>query len=479
MEDPPLITPFAIDIPSDLQRAIERLEREGAACRLVGGCVRDALLGRRPKDFDIEVYGLELDRIAETLQTIGRTDRVGRAFAVVKFWRNGREYDFSVPRTESKSGSGHRGFEVRPDISLDERTALQRRDFTINALLYDHANASVIDYFGGHEDLKRGILRHVSGAFSEDPLRVLRAMQFAGRFDFALHPETAALCKRLKSEYHTLARERIWIEWRKWATESIRPSAGMRALRDSGWIVFSPELNSLLRLPQDPEWHPEGDVFTHTLCCLDALVEKTGWKDQDEATRCALMFGTLCHDLGKARQTRFAEKAGRLRWISPEHDQDSGWLSERFLGRIGGPALLKEKTRKLVENHHFLNSFADGYPSDSSLRRLSRRISPATTSELHAVMTSDHLGRPPLRSSRQEERLADFRERIAALAVIDSAPKQIVQGRDLMKIGLKPGPLFKSILSQAYEAQLDGAFIDVETGIDWIRDKGLFEAGQD
>lgn len=479
MSDSPFRSHFPIQIPEELSEAIDYLELKGGRARLVGGCVRDALLGKTPKDFDVEVYGLELDRIAELLQSIGKTDCVGKSFAVVKLWRKGREYDFSVPRTESKSGSGHRGFEIKPDESLDERTALRRRDFTINALLYDPGKQEIIDYFGGRNDLENGELRHVSDAFAEDPLRSLRAMQFAGRFDFTLHHDTAQACKRMKPEFHSLAKERIWIEWRKWATESTSPSAGMKALRDSGWIAFFPELNALLRLPQDPEWHPEGDVFTHTLHCLDALANRTDWKDLNDSARCTLMFGTLCHDLGKARQTRFAEKQGKLRWISPGHDQDSGWLSERLLARIGAPHLLAEKTRKLVENHHFLNSFADSFPSASSLRRLSKRIFPATTNELHYVMTSDHLGRPPLVSPQQDRRLADFKRRIEELAVKDSAPKQVVQGRDLISIGLKPGPGFKSILSQAYEAQLDGSFSNTERGIEWIRSQGLIEEIRD
>ncbi len=465
-----------MQIPSDLLKAIALLKETGATSRLVGGCVRDALLGIEPTDFDIEVYGMELESIAATLQSIGRTDMVGRSFAVVKFWRHGAEYDFSVPRTESKSGPGHRGFEVQTDINLDEKTALQRRDFTINALQYDPDDSVVIDYFGGTEDLDNRVLRHVSDAFSEDPLRVLRAVQFAGRFGLALHPETAALCRKMKPEFSTLASERIWGEWRKWALKSKYPSKGLISLKESGWISFFPEINALLRLPQDPEWHPEGDVFIHTLHCLDALVEKTDWKDLDESLRVTLAFGTLCHDLGKARCTRFADKRGQLRWISPGHDQDSGWLSERFLKRIDSPTTIADKVRRIVENHHYLNSFTDSAPSDSSLRRLSRRIHPATTNELLYVMRADHLGRPPLVSESQDKRLQNFEERIAQLAVKDSAPKPVVQGRDLVELGLKPGPEFKSILAQAYDAQIDGAFSDLQEGLAWLRERGLISA---
>jgi len=469
----PQISSFSIRIPDALQKAISLLNAQGGDCRLVGGCVRDALRGAEPKDFDVEVYGLELEVIAETLKEVGKTDLVGKSFAVVKLWAHGAEYDFAVPRTESKSGSGHRGFEVQSDPNLDPETALKRRDFTINALHYDPDKEVVIDYFGGRDDLEKGVLRHVGSAFSEDPLRALRAVQFAGRFGFTLHPDTALLCREMKREFATLAVERIWGEWNKWATQSVCPSKGMEALRDSGWISFFPEINALLRLPQDPEWHPEGDVFVHTLHCLDALVGLPEWSDYSDSQRSILMFGVLCHDLGKARCTRFAEKRGKLRWISPGHDQESGWLSESFLGRIGSPHLIREKVRKLVENHHYLNSFTDSHPSSTSLRRLSRRIHPATTEELRQVMRADHLGRPPNVSEVQEKRLEDFKKRIGELALKDAAPKPILLGRHLIECGMKPGPEFKSILDKAYEAQLDGVFEDLEGAMEWVGSKGM------
>jgi len=332
----------------------------------------------------------------------------------------------------------------------------------------------VIDYFGGRDDLEKGVLRHISKAFSEDPLRALRAIQFAGRFGLSLDPSTAQLCRDMKREFSTLAIERIWGEWYKWSTKSTFPSKGLIALKDSGWISFFPEINSLVRLPQDPEWHPEGDVFVHTLHCLDALVEFSEWNSYSDSQRSVLMFGVLCHDLGKARCTRFAEKRGQLRWISPGHDQESGWLSESFLTRIGAPVGIQEKVRKLVESHHYLNSFPDSKPSDTSLRRLSRRINPATTGELRQVMLADHRGRPPLVSEAQERRLAEFKARIGELELKDSAPKALLLGRHLIEHGRKPGPEFKPILDRAYEAQLEGEFADVEGAIQWARANAVF-----
>ncbi len=469
MPDVPQRARFNFEVPVNLRTALDLLKKKGGQCRLVGGCVRDALLGTRPKDFDIEVYGLELEAIIETLKSIGKTDLVGKSFAVVKLWRNGSEFDFSVPRKELKSGAGHRGFDIQTDIHLDPKSALKRRDFTINALQYDPDTEEIVDYFGGREDLEKGILRHVSSAFAEDPLRALRAVQFAGRFGLSLDSRTAELCRSMKREFATLAKERIWGEWEKWATQSTAPSRGLAVLVDCGWITFFPELNALARLPQDPEWHPEGDALTHTQHCVDALVQSEAWRESNSHQRAILMFGVLCHDLGKARCTRFAEKNGKLRWISPGHDQESGWLSQDFLERIGAPLSLAEKVKPFVENHHFLNSFSNGAPSDASLRRLSSRIHPATTYELLEVMRADHLGRPRLLSEPQEKRLGEFECRIEVLAVRDAAQKPILLGRHLIEQGHSPGPDFKLILDKAYDAQLEGVFDDLKGALEWAR----------
>ena len=176
----PTVIPFKIRIPRGLKEAIALLNEIGGESRLVGGCVRDALLGNEPSDFDVEVYGLEIEAIVEALRKTGRTDLVGKSFAVIKLWTQGAEYDFTVPRTECKSGTGHRGFEVKADPNLEPEVALKRRDFTINALQYDPNKCVVIDYFGGRDDLKKGVLRHISKAFSEGVEYIIRAITKSG-----------------------------------------------------------------------------------------------------------------------------------------------------------------------------------------------------------------------------------------------------------------------------------------------------------
>jgi tRNA nucleotidyltransferase (CCA-adding enzyme) len=291
-------------IPVELRRVLAETPELGRAY-LAGGCVRDWLLGRAGHDYDVEVYGIGYERLVEALSRWGRVDRVGRSFGVVKLTVSGRTtYDFTVPRRDSKVGLGHKGFEVAFDPELTPAQAALRRDFTINSLLYDPRRGELLDFVGGQADLRGRILRHTSEAFLEDPLRVLRGMQFAARFGLGAAPETLALCRRIRGSHGELARERIWDEWLKWAVRAEVPSAGLRFLRDTGWLAHYPELEALVGTPQDPEWHPEGDVFVHTGHCCDALAGLAEWQGLDATSRAVYMFAVLAHDLGKPATTQ-------------------------------------------------------------------------------------------------------------------------------------------------------------------------------
>ncbi len=440
----------------------------GGQPRLVGGCVRDWLLGLEPKDFDIEVYGLDYEAMGRALSPFGPTDLVGRSFGVLKVRLEGAEYDFSLPRRESKTGAGHRGFAVAPDPGLTEAEAAARRDFTLNAIAYDPFEHRVVDPHGGVADLKKKILRHTGPAFVEDPLRVLRAFQLAARFELKLAPETAALCRSIGASYGELPVERVWSEWDKWATKAVKPSLGILALQQCDWLKHFPEIAALAGVPQEPEWHPEGDVLIHTNHCLDALVSLATWRDGSPVTRRILSFSVLAHDFGKASTTKQAERRGKLRWVSPEHEAAGGPLAEAFLQRIGAPLDLIPRVRQLVVNHLLHHQGAEEY-RDTTVRRLARKIEPATIDELIAVMQADHLGRPPLVSTETVRRLDHLRTAARRLALEHAAPKPIVLGRHLIALGLTPGPQFTPALAAAFESQLDGAFIDEPGGLEWMR----------
>jgi tRNA nucleotidyltransferase (CCA-adding enzyme) len=449
-------------LPSDLN-AILTGTPELKRAYLVGGCVRDWLLGKAQKDYDIEVFGLDYESLANALARWGKVDLVGRSFGVIKLTTRERNtYDFSIPRRDSKSGIGHKGFAVTFDPNLTMEDAAARRDFTINSMMYDPRERKLIDPFGGERDLKQRILRHTSSAFPEDPLRVLRGMQFAARFDLTPASETAELSRSIKATYPELAKERVREEWFKWAEKSAKPSRGLEFLVATEWIEHFPELNAMRGVPQDPEWHPEGDVFTHTAHCCDAMATLAEWKAADPETRIVYMLAVLTHDTGKAITTVEAMKRGELRIVSPGHEEASGGLAEDFLNRINAPRAIRERIVPLVVNHmaHFQSV------SDRAVRRLAKRLEPENIRGLLTLMTADSYGRPPLprqvpESVRMLERKAD------ELSVREEPPEPILLGRHLLERGLQPGKELGQILNAAYEAQLAGEFHDLTGALLW------------
>ena len=455
-------------LPPPLHAALDALRKAGGRPRLVGGCVRDWLLGLEPKDFDLEVYGLGFEAMGRALAPFGPTDLVGQSFGVLKVRLEGAEYDFSLPRRESKTGAGHRGFAVAPDPTLTEAEAAARRDFTINALAYDPFEDRLLDFHHGAEDLKNKMLRHTGPAFAEDPLRVLRGFQLAARFELKMAPETISQCHLISNMFRELPVERVWAEWDKWATKAAKPSLGLVVLKQTGWLRHFPEVAALDGVPQEPEWHPEGDVLTHTNHCLDALVGLAAWREGSPSTRRILSFSVLAHDFGKATTTKQAERRGKLRWVSPEHEAAGGPLAESFLLRIGAPLELVAHVRPLVMNH-LLHHHGAAEFRDTTVRRLARKLTPATINELIAVMLADHFGRPPLIPRETMLRIEHLRVAAQRLALEHAAPKPIVLGRHLIALGLTPGPQFKPALDDAFESQLDGAFADEAGGLEWMR----------
>ncbi len=462
--------PAPLVLPADLRVLLDAVRRVGRP-RLVGGGVRDWLLGLTPKDFDLEVAGVDFETLHRALAPFGATDVVGRSFGVIKARsRTGAEYDFSLPRRESKTGSGHRGFAVAPDATLSDAEAAARRDFTVNAIAYDPFSGEILDPHGGQADLRARVLRHTSAAFGEDPLRVLRAFQLAARFDFTLAPATAALCRSIADTFAELPVERVWGEWDKWAVAARKPSRGLEVLAATGWLRHFPELAALAGTPQEPEWHPEGDVFVHTQLCLDALAAQEAWQSAAAPVRRVLMLAVLAHDFGKPATTEQAERRGRLRWISPGHEAAGGPLTEAFLRRIGAPLELTDPVRALVV-HHLAHHHGQTEFTDPSVRRLARRLAPATIDELVCVMRADHAGRPPLVSAETLLRIDQLQDRARALALERAAPRPLALGRHLVALGRTPGPEFKPLLDEAFEAQLDGAFTDEAGGVAWLRQR--------
>jgi tRNA nucleotidyltransferase (CCA-adding enzyme) len=263
--------------------------------------------------------------------------------------------------------------------------------------------------------------------------------------------------------------ERVWGEWEKWAAKSTVPSRGLTVLEQTEWLKHFPEIAALRGTPQDPGWHPEGDVFTHTRYCLDALVALEPWKKCPASRRRLLMFATLAHDFGKPSTTRFAEKRGAMRWISPGHESAGGPLTVAFLRRIGAPLDYDAPISAMVVNH-LAHHHGSTQFTDTSVRRLARKLAPATIDDLALVMRADANGRPPLQSPDVHARIDELVARANTLAIAEQAPKPIVLGRHLIELGEKPGPAFKPTIEAAFEAQLDGAFTDEAGGVAWLKD---------
>ncbi len=455
----PNLIPLVGDL-APVRRVVELLLAAGGKPYMVGGCVRDALLRAPVVDIDIEVYGLGSRQIEAALRKEFGIITVGAAFGVTKL--KDFPVDVSVPRRENRTGVKHADFDVQADPTMTPKDAAERRDFTLNAILWDPISGEIVDPWQGQKDLDDRVLRHVSPKFSEDPLRVLRAMQFAARFEFTVAPETIALCRTLSQS--DLPPERLMEEWSKLILRGVKPSAGLNFLRDCGWSKFYPELHAMIDVPQDPEWHPEGCVWTHTALCLDAFAkERKGDRDEDLIVGLAL----LLHDIGKATTTK--KEPHDNRWHAYGHEEESFNLAPKFLGQITREVKLIESILPLVRWHAQPWELFRAKAGDAAVRRLANKV--VRIDRLVRVDEADRKGRGSKSTAEPSPQGIWLTERAAALHLEDSAPKRIVLGRHLIALGHKPAGWFSEVLEEAFEAQLDGAFADEAAGVTWLKER--------
>lgn len=435
----------------------------GGRALLVGGCVRDELMGVEPKDWDLEVYGVAPERLREILDQFGPVNVVGEAFTVYKL---GHDLDVSMPRRERKAGRGHRAFVIEGDPSMDVAEASRRRDFTINAILKDPLTEEIIDPFGGRSDIDQGVLRAVSAeTFGEDSLRVLRAAQFAARFEFRIAPETVELCRTI--DLSDLPAERIWGELEKLLLRAQRPSIGLGWLHALGVLekIF-PEIHALIDVPQDPEWHPEGDVFVHTRLTVDRARELID--ELSYPRRVTVMLAALAHDFGKPATTEFIE--GRMR--SRGHEGAGVAPAESFLERINIHTIdgynVRAQVIALVREHLKPGEFFKKRDEvgEGAFRRLARRCEPDL---LYRVAKADSLGRNaqwvPQEKWYGSEAQEWFIQRARELEVEQRPPEPLLLGRHLLALGVGPGPRVGEITRAVYEMQLDGRVRTVDDAI--------------
>ena len=452
-------------LKQDLRKAVltvaEMVRDAGGRALMVGGSVRDLALGvSSVKDVDVEVFGIEPVRLQELLGRRFRVDPCGLSFGVLKL--ESVEMDISIPRRETKRGIGHKGFLIDSDPNLSIREAACRRDFTINAMYYDPLDGIFEDPYDGMNDLRDRRLRHVSNQFAEDPLRVLRGMQFIARFDLYPAPETIEICRSITME--DLPPERLFGEWSKLLTQGKQIGRGLQFLRETGWERYFPELQRLIGCRQDPDWHPEGDVWNHTCLCLDAFArDRTGEREEDLIVGLAV----LCHDFGKPSTTVMRD--GHLRSFG--HDEAGVKPTLDFLRRLTNEERILREVPPLVQHHMQPFALWRAKAGDSAIRRLAAKV--IRIDRLLRVAHADDLGRTPelVGGSSNGEDLRWLEAAAERLRVAASAPKPILMGRDLIALGYKPSVQFGIWLDACFEAQLDGAFFDRDGAIAYFKER--------
>ena len=446
------------EIPEAAAAVAAAVRARGGRALVVGGWVRDRLLGLESKDLDLEVYGVPEAELRDLLAGFGRVEAVGQAFPVYKLG----DLDVALPRRESKTGRGHKGFEVRGDPSMAVEDAARRRDFTINAIAWDPLAQTFEDPFGGRRDLESRVLRVVDPrTFRDDSLRVLRALQFAARFELDVLPETRRICADIPLD--DLPPERIWGEVDK-LLHAPRPSIGFALARELGVVGrLWPEMAALIGCVQEPEWHPEGDVWTHTLMVIDEARRQVD--DLPRAGRAIVMLAAICHDFGKPATTAFID--GRIRSIG--HEEAGVAPSESFLDRLNVHAIDGVDARRQVLGivaHHLKPGMwhkVRDEVGDGAFRRLSQKVD---LELLARLARADCRGRT---GDFDCSAMDWFLERARALGVEHRPPARLVMGRHLLALGVEPGPAMGRLLDAVYERQLDGEITSLEQGIELAR----------
>lgn len=415
LADGGILKPYEMTLTPNAEKVLNQLRDSGFIPYVVGGSVRDALLGLDSKDVDIEVYGATADQVLKSLKKLGPVDAVGKSFGILKIRLDDEDFDVSLPRRDSKTGEGHRGFEVEVDPLMSLTKATARRDFTINALLYDNKNGFIIDKHGGLEDLQQGYLRHVSDAFDEDPLRVLRGVQMASRFSMTMHPDTVKKAQTLKDQFNQLAVERVQVEFEKLYTKGKSPHKAIQLLQDTGWADNFAGLRNanLTDMKRD-------------LKRAQSLIDN-GTVQKNKAQ--LLMTSVIASKMDDN------EAKGFVRYTTIGDKMKNGAYN---LSRLTPPT-------KLGRAH--IRRWAKNMPND--------------------ITISDWTS---LAKAQGQEKIANSIERRAAkIGVLHGPEQDLLNGNDLLTLfkGSKAGPWMKAALENIRSAQYADAFRDKAKGLDW------------
>lgn len=506
---------YEVDVPDEVLDICKEISGLGGRALLVGGSVRDAVISKefsdldiKPKDFDLEIYGIDkqqLQLILETKFGSKKVDLVGRAFGIMKVYLDGLEkpLDFSIPRKESKTGNEHTEFSITVDSSMTIDEASLRRDLTINSVAYDPLTKVLYDPYGGVKDIKNKTIEVTNvDAFQEDSLRVLRVIQFASRFEFNISDQTKELCKKMveRGDMDFLPRERLAEEVTKLFSEGRKPSIGLKFAKEIGFIEkYWPELQALVGVPQEKKWHPEGDVWTHTLQVVDAAVDianrEISLEKLNKKDKLILVLGALCHDFGKPSTTQFIEGS----YKAHGHEPAGVTPTEAFLERLFGDPkakLISDITKKvlpLVADHLkpkdlWEREVKEGIDQSNAVRRLAKRLrdgDPKAYSKggnsdiymLSLIVEADQRGRNGNGDTfLSRDAVFELKEwqtwllkKAADLNVEKTPPKNLLNGDVLLKIsnGKKGGPWMGIVLNAVYADQLDGNINSPEQAVNY------------
>ena len=451
---------------------------------IVGGYVRDLMLGKHPKDADVEVYGVSPEKLLAVLQQLFTdVNQVGQSFGILKVRLDGGfELDVAVPRKEAKVGAGHKGFAIASDPGLSFREAARRRDFTVNAIALDPLSGVLHDPYDGVSDLQNDLLRVVDDTtFQEDPLRVFRGVQLAARLQATLEPKTWALMHHMvaRGDLDQLSQERVTDEWKKLLLKAKSPALGLALMRELGIVAkYYPELQALEATPQEPEWHPEGNVWIHTNLVVDQAAKLIRQSHRrftpDDAL--TVMLGALCHDFGKPLVTKVED--GRIR--SKGHE-DAGEVPARsFLDKFMFGRDMADRVVKITKDHlkttQYWKLLDKGEVNEQQyvniLRRLLRRLAGVPSEVYLAVTEADKRGRafPDVETAAYPEGDV-FRELLKKHDIESQAKHTLVSGGEIIdRFGLAPGPKIGDLIQLVEDARDDGRVQDKQQALAYLQD---------
>lgn len=416
------------------------VSNEGGCAYFVGGYVRDILRNDPGKDIDVEIHGITPSKLKEILTSLGTVMEIGESFGI--FGLKGYSLDIAMPRTETNRGRGHKDFDIFVDPNIGTLKAAKRRDFTINAMMQNVLTGEIIDHFGGIEDLKNGIIRHIdSETFVEDPLRVLRAAQFAARFEFDIAPETVQLCRGM--DISTLPSERILGELEKALTKAEKPSIFFELMRKMGHLsVWFPEAEAIIGIEQNPKHHAEGDVWVHTMMVLDQVAKIKHYASDV----LGLMLSAVTHDFGKAICTEIVN--GEIH--SYGHEIKGLPIIKTFMSRLTRESRLIKYVLNLSEYHMKPNTLAaTGASIKSTNKMFDKSVDPPA---LLCLAVADGLGKIAPREYISYDDF--FIKRLAIYREYMSRP--YVTGQDLIDAGIQPSKNFSEYLEYAHKLRLAG-----------------------